>query len=36
MVWRGVVEQSPRSVVALFALGQTLRSLPHRVVASWL
>ena len=36
MVWRGVVEQSLRSTAALFALVQTLRSIPHHVVASWL
>ena len=36
MVQRCVVEQSLRSAVALFALGQTLGSIPHRIIASWL
>ena len=36
MVWRGVAEQWLRSAAALSALGQALRSVPHRVVVSWL
>ena len=36
VVRRGVAEQSLRSTATLSALGQTLRSVPHRVVASWL
>ena len=34
MVRRGVAKQSLRSAAALSALGQTLSSVAHRVVAS--
>ena len=36
VVRRGIAEQSLCSAAALSALGQTLSSVPHRVVASWL
>ena len=36
MVRHGVAEQPLRAAAALSALGQTLSSIPHRVVASWL
>ena len=36
VVRRGVAEQSLHSAAALSALGQTLSSIPHCVVALWL
>ena len=36
LVRKGVAESSLRLAAALSVLGQTLRSVPHRVVASWL
>ena len=36
VVRRGVAEQSLRLAAALSSLGQTLCSVPHRIIASWL